>query len=278
MGKYLKYFLEILLLLIVLSCTTKKEKLLTDVAKSSFYYEKVMENHFRQGSPIEQMYLDSSIYYNPNNADAYFEKSAWQIKIGNYYKYFQLMDKAVELKPEVYLGHRGVIKLYYLRDYIGAISDLKSYRLLFPNTEEIATRGENTNHLLGMAYMGLEDFKTAISFFNKCIANAEKQDQLDYVDIYTFVNKAICHIELKEYDQAQFELQRVLKQYNKCSEAHFYLAKIFSVTGEKLKACESINLAKFNFLQGYYQNDSYREVQNQLYLKDIEDFENVNCL
>jgi len=251
---------------------------LVDIDKSSFYYEKVMENHFRQGSPIEQMYLDSSIYYNPSNADAYFEKSAWQIKIGNYYKYFQFMDKAVELKPKVYLGHRGVIKLYYLRDYIGAISDLKSYNLLFPDSEEIAARGENTNHLLGMAYMGLEDYRKAISYFSKCIATAEKNGQLDYVDIYTFVNKAICHIELKEYDLAQSELDKVLKQYDKCSEAYYYLAHIYFINHESSDACKAMASAKLYFLQGYFQNDPYREVQNQLYLEDIEDFLNENCL
>ena len=280
MEKYLTYCRSTFLFFIsftIISCGKAKENPEVDVAKSNHYYEEVMTGQFQQGSEIEQRYLDSAIFYNPKNADAYYEKSAWQIKTGDYVKYFHYMDKAVELKPEVYLGWRGAIKLHYLRDYEGAIEDLTTYNDLFPLSEENSARGESTDYLLGLAFMGLEDYKKATHFFNKSISIAENKDQLGYIDPYTFLYMAVCHIKLGEYEIADLELERTLNYYENCAEAFFYKAAL-SVENENPElACKNMQRSLINFNKGYHLTDPYREVHNQLYREEIESFIKKNC-
>lgn len=260
----------------IISCGKANKNTRVDVAKSTHYYQEVMKGQFQQGSEIEQSYLDSAIFYNPNNADAFYEKSAWQIKTGDYVQYFKYMDKAVELEPKVYLGWRGAIKLHYLRDYEGAIEDLMAYNELFPTSDENAARGESTNYLLGLGFMGLEDYEKAIYFFNKSISTAENKDQLGYIDPYTFLYKAVCHIKLGEYEIADFELERTLDFYGNCAEAFFYKA-VLAKNGNHDLACKNIQKALVNFNKGYNLTDPYREVHNQLYKDDIERFSKKYC-
>jgi tetratricopeptide (TPR) repeat protein len=262
----------------VISCGREEKETGVDIAKSNYYYEEVMTGQFQQGSDIEQKYLDSAIIYNPSNADAYYEKSAWQIKTGNYVEYFKYMDKAVELKPEIYLGWRGAVKLHYLRDYEGAIEDISAYNDLFPKSNETSARGESTDYLLGLSYMGLENYDKAIYYFNKSIATAKSKDLMGYIDPYTFLYKAVSHMNLQEYRQADLELERTLTYFVNCAEAYYYKAFLALENENQQLACKNMKKALFNFDQGYYLNDPYREVHNQLYRVNIENFiRNNNC-
>ena len=79
---------------------------------------------YYQGSWQSQEYFDKSIDL-CDFAYSYMEKGVPYLKRGDFIKWKALIDKAVELDPNEYLGYRGWCRLQFLRDYDGAISDIE---------------------------------------------------------------------------------------------------------------------------------------------------------
>src|SRR5690606_20632026 len=77
-----------------------------------------------QGMFLSQKIFDILIFQNPDYSDAYFEKSVAYNKRGDYEKGFEILDKAVDINPEIHLGYRGWLRLNQIKDYQGCIEDL----------------------------------------------------------------------------------------------------------------------------------------------------------
>ncbi len=170
-----------LLLVLILMCSSCKKKGMYDhltqqerVKLSNEYYRKGMSEEYHQGCLVQTQLYDTAIMVNPNNADAWFEKGSWYVKIGDYVNYFKLMNKAVELNPKVYMGWRGSIKLYVLKDYEGAIKDIEGHAAFFPGVTTYP-RGENAHYLLGLAKKQQGKYKEAIAYFDTCANEITKE-------------------------------------------------------------------------------------------------------
>ena len=114
--KILKYIISVLLLVYMVG-----------LAYLLFLSPKEVRFNFAshlQGEYISQKVFDILIYQYPDYSDAYFEKSVPFNKRGDYAKGFELLDKAVELDPDIHLGYRGYMKLRFLRDYDAALAVL----------------------------------------------------------------------------------------------------------------------------------------------------------
>src|SRR5262245_41232077 len=85
---------------------------------------------FYQGTRICQLYLDSAIRLCPGYAEAWHEFSVPFLKRGDFFTWRKYMDKAVELKPRAWLGTHGWCRFKFLKDYEGALEDLKRYDTL----------------------------------------------------------------------------------------------------------------------------------------------------
>ena len=255
----------ILILLLNFSCSNHIEQ--TKNIKSAEYYYNMGKKYseIQQGSEIESIYYDSALYVNPNYAKVWWEKSTWEIKIGNYIKYFEYMDKAVALNPDSYLGWRGVVRLYYLHDYDGALKDFFDLKKLYPNTPSLAARGEDLDLLIGTAYWQKKDYEKAIQYLNRNITvNGEKS-----VDVYTFVYLGICNYEIGKKAEAKIEFEKALSYYKECVDAHYYLSKIYLENDDKKMALNHINKAIDYTNNGYLKRDGYREVFGQIYYSDL---------
>ncbi|APD07544.1 hypothetical protein UJ101_02040 [Flavobacteriaceae bacterium UJ101] len=265
MGKLLIYYLNKVLLLIIftlISCNNNK----IDIKKSEFYFNKALKlDEIRQGSEYQQILFDSSLYYNPNNADAWFEKSTWEIKKGDYEKYFNYMNKAVELDPDIYIGWRGVIKMNFLHDFDGALDDFYQFRNMHHDSIELAAKGEDLDFLIGKTYWQKKEYKKAINFFNKSIHRTSE----DLVDAYTFIYLGVCHNMLNQNEKAIISLNKALKYYPNSGDTYYYLAKIHLKNENTSKAFIYINKAIKYAEQGYLNKDSYKDVFGQLYLSDL---------
>ncbi|WP_313384143.1 hypothetical protein [Chishuiella sp.] len=255
----------IIVLFFILSCSNhskyKKE------LKSSDYYFNLGKKYgeANQGNEMELIYYDSAILVNPNVAKIWWEKSTWQVKIGNYKKYFEYMDKAVELDPDVYIGWRGVIKMYYLHDFDGALKDFFALQKLHPKTKNLAARGEDLNYLIGNAYWQKKDFTKAVEYFNKNIKeNGEKS-----VDVYNFIYLGICYYEMGNNSLAEMQFNKALSLSKEIVDAHYYLAKIYSVEKKQKLAEKHINKAIYYANDGYLKIDGYRDVLGQIYHSDL---------
>src|SRR5688572_16716596 len=85
---------------------------------------------FPQGSRESQRYYDSAIRTCPDYAEAWRAISIPYLKRGDFYTWRKYLDKAVDLKPRLFLGIRGWCLFKFLRDYEGALTDLRRFDTL----------------------------------------------------------------------------------------------------------------------------------------------------
>ena len=220
---------------------------------------------YSQGSYFSQTMFEILKFQHADYSKVYVEQSVAFNKRGEYAKGFDLLDKGVELDPELHLGYRGWIKLRKLRDYDGALNDFNRLDSLTPKFVD-APWGENIDFLRGECYFGKKNYKKAIENFNINVANNKE----DWVDIYTFVYLGLCEYELGNYEKSISEFERALKQYEFTPESNFGIAKAFEKLGEVDKARENLLKAEKNI--GYKRNDDYNEFLNEIYLPEIIKF------
>ena len=87
---------------------------------------------YSQGSYFSQTMFEILKFQHSDYSKVYVEQSVAFNKRGEYAKGFDLLDKGVELDPELHLGYRGWIKLRKLRDYEGALNDFNRLDSLTP--------------------------------------------------------------------------------------------------------------------------------------------------
>ena len=215
-----------------------------------------------QGVKLSQSIFEILKFQDPTNSEIYFEQSVPYNKRGVYERGFELLDKAVEYNPKVYLGYRGYMKLRFLRDFDGAIKDFETLDELTPNFVD-APWGEDIDFLRGEAYFGIGEYQKAIEHFNKSIENQGE----DWADIQTYVYLGICESKLENFDKAVISYNRALNQSKYICEAHLGLAKVHKEIGETEKAKEHILKAEKYF--NYKRTDPYNEFLNEIYKSDI---------
>lgn len=215
-----------------------------------------------QGINLSQSIFEILKFQDPSNSEIYFEQSVPFNKRGSYERGFEILDKAVEYKPKVYLGYRGYMKLRFLRDFKGALKDFDRLDKLTPNVIDTPW-GEDIDFLRGEAYYGLGEYKKAIQHFDKSIENQGE----DWAEIQSYVFLGLCESKLKNYDKAIISYKRAVNQSKYVCEAHLGLAKVYQEIEEIEKAKEHILKAEQYFQ--YKRKDPYNEFLNEIYKTDI---------
>ncbi len=220
-----------------------------------------------QGLYFSQKVFEILKSQNPNNSNVYFEQSVAFNKRGDYAKGFELLNKAVELDPKLHLGYRGWLKYNFLKDYKDCIKDLKRLDTLTPNFVD-APWGENIHYLLGLSYKGLKQYDLAFIEFDK---NLKTEKDSSWVNPNMYLYKGIIYKNLKEYNKAILNLNACLKNnYDNSSEAYYYKGLVYKELGKIDSAKVFFNKSLNLYSQGYKNSDVYTEVQDELYLSDIE--------
>ncbi len=233
----------------------------------SFLFFSNKENRYDLAAGMQGAYLSQSIFeilkfQDPLNSEIYFEQSVPFNKRGYHEKGFEILDKAVEYNPRVYLGYRGYMKLRFLRDFRGAIKDFDTLDKMTPNVIDTPW-GEDIDFVRGEAYYGLGEYQKAIKHFNKSIENQGE----DWAEIQSYVYLGICESKLKKFDKAIISYNRAINQSKYVCEAHLGLAKVYNEIGETEKAKEHILKAEKYFQ--YKRTDPYNEFLNEIYKTDI---------
>src|SRR5688500_7323755 len=126
------------------------------------------EKHFNQGSPENMELIETAIELDPNNSAAWRELSVPYLKRGLGHEWKPLFDKAVEIDPISWQGWRGYLKLFFYRDYEGAIQDFNATDTLTPNFTDYP-QSLSVDYLRALAYLQLKDFDASIKFITKYI-------------------------------------------------------------------------------------------------------------
>jgi tetratricopeptide (TPR) repeat protein len=90
--------------------------------------------------------------------------------------------------------------------------------------------------------------------------------------LFDYLHLGVTRMMLKDYKGAIASLNRETKKYEKLADTYYYLGLCYKKLGQNQKAYTNFTRAKDLFTKtGYYRNDPYCEVPDQVYLSDIED-------
>ncbi|WP_299211422.1 hypothetical protein [uncultured Dokdonia sp.] len=259
MEKLLRLFLSFLLF-VFFSCQSKEEKIeqATDYGFS-----------FYQGKPQHMNAFAYAIELDSTNAANWRELSVTYLKRGIPSDWKKYYDKAVLYDAEEWQPWRGYLYLWFYRDYEKAIADFNASDTLTPDFID-APQGQSVDYWRGVAYLGLEDYKNAIYYFNKNIEAETLQAGEEWVDQKAFLFRGISYYELEDYEQALINFDKVIHySKDKTADAHYYkaltLQKIGNISAARVHADNALKA----FNEGYYNERPYVEEMRQLYIQDL---------
>ncbi|WP_442264746.1 tetratricopeptide repeat protein [Tenacibaculum sp. ZS6-P6] len=234
--------------------------------------EKVFKEgaHLYQGSPKSMTRIQKAIEIDPTYAEAVREMSVAYLKRGIPHLWKKHMDKAVALNPEVWQGYRGYCYLWFYRDYKKAIADFNASNALNPSFTD-APQGHSVHYWRGIAYLGLEDYKNSLKYFDKYIKEEIEKFGTSSIEVTTYLYKGIVYYEMNDFEKAKENFELLLKNsYGVYADGKYYLALILKKEGkiEEAKKMAISGLKDFN--DGYVNQRPYVESMKELYLEDYQ--------
>ncbi|MEQ9164884.1 MAG: tetratricopeptide repeat protein [Fulvivirga sp.] len=219
-----------------------------------------------QGSKASQEHFLKSIELCPEFAYSFFEQSVPFAKRGQMNLWIGLINKAVDLDPEQYLGQRGWYHWFFMHNYDKAISDIdKLDDLLDYDIGETGDGFYHLNIMKGLCYKGLGDYEKAIELIENCI-NSEDYYQGSYDNLHL----GVLYLEVNEPEKALVEFEKQM-EYNDISEAYFYSAKAYQQLGNSKRTIEYLNLSLEKYDQSIAMHNPYRQLMDEIYRLDIEE-------
>jgi len=256
-----KYCLSLLVTLLLFSCNKdNKEASLRSLKFSQLHY---------QGTKANLNALAKAIELDATNEDPWREYSIPFLKRGIPHIWKKHMDKAIERNAKEWQGYRGYNYLWFYRDYKKAIADFNALDTITPNFID-APQGHSVDYWRGIAYLGLNDYKNSIYYFDKYIDKETKETGEDWVEMTGFLFRGIAHYENKNDSLALLSINKLLKYTNNTyADGNYYKALILEKRNNNDEALKFIDLAITNYKDGYYNNRPYVETLRQIYMEDL---------
>lgn len=272
MGKSPTYFLSAsLVLLTFFSCSERewyKKELTVEQQKQYGPQLRGGRGYYYQGSVPEQFQLDESFKMDSTDADLWREFGTSRVKRGILDEMYYFYGEAVKRKPEKWAGFRGYLYLYFYRDYYRAIADFDYGDEL--RGEVDFSQGQSHDYMRGLCHYGLKDYPTALASLNKYIDKVVSEEGEEWVDVYAYLYKGLTLIKLERLDEAVVEFDNALKYYKNLSDCFYHKARIYVARGQFDLALEQLRKAEQYHKEGYYHQRPYVEVQEQVYIQDIQ--------
>jgi len=235
---------------------------------SAEYYEKG-EQQFPQGSPTSVHWIKEAIAVDSTNSTAWWELSIPYLKRGMPHKWKPFIDKTVSLDPARWQGWRGYEKLFFYRDYRGALQDFSATDSLTPGFTDYP-QGMSVDYLRGLAFIGLHDFESSRRYLDKYITEVTEERGEEWVDVDAFIHRGIVLDSLGDIEASMADFQRCLKYYDYSSDANYHIARLYLKQDSLVNASQYIAKAKNLFSRGYFLHRPYVETFCQLYMSDID--------
>lgn len=201
---------------------------------------------------------------------AYHAISVQNTKNGNYNIAITALEKAYKINPNEVGRYYGWVLLYYYHDYKKALTILNEYDALTPNFSDYPM-GECIHYLKGLAYKELGDFELALKEFDLSIKYALEERDESWIDYQILLNRGITLFYQNKNVEAITEFERVIKNYNECSEAFYFKGLALANLNKKGEACSSLTKSLELIKKGYKSFDSYVELFHEIYEQDINE-------
>lgn len=217
-----------------------------------------------QGSKESQMLFDKAIEMCPNLDYAYREKSVPFLKRGDFKTWKILIDKAVEINPQLHLGARAWCKFQYLKDYDGALKDLEKLDSLGFSDSYSVNGDYHLNIVKGLCFKFKGDFQKAIFIIESQLNKSNYQPKL-----FDYLHLGILHIQNGTIPKALECFNKQILINDKLAELYYYFGIAYQKLLNKDKSEEHYKKAYELYLNEYRLSDPYTEPIDKVYLDDI---------
>jgi len=228
---------------------------------------KFIENsgrHYQFSKAYQEKY-DKAISICPYFATAFHAKSVAYLKSGDFLTWKTLIDKAVELKPNDYLGYRGWCRYQFFRDYKGAIADFERLDSLVDYNIGYSTGGEyQLNIAKAVCYKAIGQKEKAIEIIEK-----QLNDKDHLLGMYDYFHLGVLYLEAGEFRKA-IDILALQAKENELAEVHFYTALCHKELNQIELYIKHLEIAKKLYLEGRKTFDPYTYIYDKIYLKEIE--------
>ena len=211
------------------------------------------------------------------NENMFHAISVQNTKNGNYNIAIPALEKAYEINPKEVGPYYGWVLMYYYHDYKKALTILNIFDNSTPQFSDYPM-GECIHYLKGLAHKELGNNEEAIKEFDISINNEIKQHGESWIDYQIYLNKGISLLNLNRNKEAILEFNNTLKNYDKCSEAYYFMGLSNLKLGSTELACINFKKADELISQGYKSSDVYVELFHEIYKQQIDEVLLKNCL
>ena len=277
MANWLKYYLSICTLLCMISCDRlsnetyhhlsphEKRKLSADYVTYS--------NMFSEGSPEYMRTLEKAARINPKNEQAWIGLASAYLLAGEYKEWNKYSSIAVSLNPKATQAQRGHSKLFYLRDYGGALYDFDATDTLTLNKTDYVNlfrKQISVDYLRGLCYFGLKNNDMATTYFMRYINEENAKTGSKEIDPTAYLYLGKIENEKQNYKGAIDLLNKGIDPYTKMADIHYEKAYAHFMLGNIKQAADQNEIAETYFEEKQYHKSLLYEVLDQLYISDIE--------
>ncbi|WP_076447339.1 tetratricopeptide repeat protein [Chryseobacterium sp. RU37D] len=216
-----------------------------------------------QGFKDSQKMLDMAIKLCPNMDYAYREKSVPYLKRGDFITWKKLIDKAVEINPKNNLGYRGWCKYQFLRDYKGALTDLKKLKNMMNDIGFSQNGDYNLEIVIGLCYKALDQKSKAIELIEKQLSKKE------YVPLnHDYIHLGVLYLEVGNREKAIKCFNKEIEISDYYAETYYYLAMAYKEKNKELYTQNLIKAKEF-YLKDFRMKDPYTHPMDAIYLQQI---------
>lgn len=278
MENYWKYCLSLVLLSFLGACDHLSKETYTHLEigerrkLSSDYVG--LSKRLEQGSPDQMKALEKACRLNPRNEQAWTLLSAPYLYRGLYDEWHSHLEKAIELHPEESAPIRGMNKLFYFRDYAGALYDFDLTDTLTvdkPDYIYINRKAKSVDYMRGLCYLGLKNYDTADQYFIKYYETESSKTGSIEIDNTAFLYRGMMANEQQDYTKAITILNEGLEYGWPTADLYFQLAFAEFMSGNSIGAKQSLARCRELFDDGKYNRHRLYEVIGQLYERDINE-------
>ncbi|MBL0302267.1 MAG: hypothetical protein IPQ23_11350 [Cytophagaceae bacterium] len=236
---------------LIISFGFTQEKQNNNLKSKEKYIDKQYWKNFSYNSDSWQIYLDSALKIEPNNAYFWQQKAMPYLKNGNYSEGMKFLNLAVHIDEKAYVSYRAFIKCVFLKDYNNALIDFEKAVKHQPDANLM---DHNFSFWIGLCNLKLNDFKTAEKYFEKSI-NIQKVKGLEWVHYIDYFYLGLTMMKMKKINKANHNFNSALAIFIEFPEALYYKGIICIRKGRLKGAKENLIKAKNSLESGNKINE-----------------------
>jgi tetratricopeptide (TPR) repeat protein len=236
--------------------------------KACEIYNRAIE--YVQGSFIQEKLLDSALLICPTFPHAWREKSVPYLKNGEFKRWKELIDKAVEYNPREYLNIRAWCRFQFLRDYQGTLDDIQKIRDM-NGLVGFSTDGDYDMRVVeALCFRELGNMNKALQLFNEYIAAKESGRESFSAGYYDYLHSGVTKLRAGLHQEALEDFKKQFSIYKELPDTYYYCALTYTALNDPTQAEEYFNKADALFRQGYKRSDVYIESLDKVYHDDVK--------